>query len=293
MTMLVFGGRGRVGEVMCGVAREQGWEVLAPGRDECDLRFPEDVAQYVLAHPAEAVVNCAAISGLEACLDDPLSAHMVNAVAPAQMALACRHTGARFVHLSTDYVLDGRRTGLKSEATKCKPINTYGESKREGELQTLEALSTALILRISWVCGNPHRPSFVESILARALRGEPLAAIADKYSLPTHAEDIARSILTLIPRQISGIYHLASVGEPISWHGCATLALQCAHQAGALPQLPPIAPQKLAELTSFRTPRPMHTAMDTAALRALGLPLPGTADTICRAVQGYLAARAE
>ena len=281
-----------MGEVVCRAAQAAGWQVLAPTRAECDLRYPEAVGYYVLDHPAEAVVNCAAVSGLEACLDDPLSAHLVNAVAPAQMALACRHTGARFVHLSTDYVLDGRRPGLKPECAKCKPINTYGESKREGELQVQEALAAALILRVSWVCGNARLPSFVEGALAKALRGEPLAAIADKYSLPTHAADIARVILELLPRPVSGIYHLCSVGEPLSWHGCATRALACAAELGALSTAPQVAEQRMADATFFRDPRPLHTAMDTTALRILGVALPTAADTLRRAVQDYLAAGA-
>lgn len=289
MKMLIFGATGRVGETLCRAAREAGWQVLAPGRAECDLLRPEDAGFYVLDHPADAVVNCAAISRLEACLDDPLSAHLVNAVAPGQMALACRHTGAHFVHLSTDYVLDGTRPGLKGESAKCKPINTYGESKREGEWQVLEALESALILRVSWVCGNAHFPSFVESTLAKALRGEPLAAIADKYSLPTHAQDIARVILELISRRLSGIYHLTSVGEPLSWYDCSVIALQCAAEQGALPELPYITPQKMAQASFFRDPRPLHTAMDCAALCKAGIALPTAADTICRAVRDFLA----
>lgn len=281
-----------MGEVVCAAARAAGWQVAAPGRAECDLSRPEEVAAYVLDHPAQAVVNCAAISRLEQCLDDPLSAHLVNAVAPGQMALACRHTGARFVHLSTDYVLDGRRPGLKNEQTKCKPINTYGESKREGELQVLEGLAGALVLRVSWVCGNAHFPSFVESTLARALRGESLAAIADKDSLPTHSADIARVILTLLPQQqVGGIYHLTSTGEPLSWYACSRLALEYAAELGALPAVPTVTPQRMADAAFFRDPRPLHTAMDNSALRALGISLPTAQETLRRAVREYLAAR--
>ena len=278
---------------MCRAARQRGWELCAtPGRAECNLLHPEEVADYVLSHPADAVVNCAALSSPEACLDDPLSAHMVNAVSPAQMALACRHTGARFVHLSTDYVLDGRRPGKKREDAKCKPINTYGESKREGELQTLDSLPEALILRVSWVCGNPHRPSFVESTLERALRGRTadLAAIANKYSLPTHAEDIARAILDLLPTRAHGILHLSSCGEPMSWHACAGIALQHAQRMGALPELPPIAPQKLEEASFFRDPRPRHTAMDNSALLGLGIPMPSAEECLRRATEDFVRA---
>lgn len=288
MKILVFGSSGRVGQVFCRMAQKQGCELLTPPHAECDLLRPSEVSRYVLTHPADAVVNCAAVSGLEACLDDPLSAHLINAVSPAQMALACRHTGARFIQLSTDYVLDGRRPGMKHEHDKCKPINTYGESKREGELQIMESCADALILRVSWVCGHGERPSFIESTLARALAGQPLAAIADKYSLPTHAEDIARVILTLIPRRESGILHLTSNGEAMSWHDCASAALQYAAEAGAWPEPPPITPQKLAEASFFRDPRPRYTAMDNTALLALGIPMPSAEETIRRAVLSFL-----
>lgn len=293
MQMLIFGSHGRTGRVVCRLARAAGWELLAPTHAECDLLRPEAVSDYVLAHPeARAVVNCAATSALERCLDDPLSAHLTNAVSPAAMALACRHTGARFVHLSTDYVLDGRRPGKKPESARCKPINTYAESKLEGELEVMEHLPESLILRVSWVCGNAEKPSFVESTLERALQGQPLAAIADKYSLPTHAEDIARVVLALIPRaEVCGTLHVTSSGEPLSWHECAGTALECAVQAGALPGMPPLTAQRLEEATFFRDPRPRHTAMDNAALLSLGIPMPTAQDTLRRAALAYLRTR--
>lgn len=274
-----------MGQVMSRKAREQGWQTLEPTHAECDLLHPQGVSDYVLAHPeAEAVVNCAAVSGPETCMDDALSAHLINAVSPAEMALACRHTGARFVQLSTDYVLDGRRSGKKREEDRCKPINTYGESKLEGERQVMENNAESLILRVSWVCGNAAKPSFVESMPERARRGEALAAVADKYSLPTHVDDIARATLALIERQVAGLLHLTSCGEPLSWLECADIALRCAAEAGALPAVPSITPQRLDEVPFFRALRPRHTAMDNSALLALGIPMPTAEETIRAAI---------
>jgi dTDP-4-dehydrorhamnose reductase len=207
------------------------------------------------------------------------------------MALACRHTGARCVHLSTDYVLDGRRPGLKDEATRCRPVNWYGESKREGELQVLEALPTAVVARVSWVCGNPQKPSFVESTLARALAGQPLAAVADKESLPTDAADIARAVLALGEGEYAGVVHVCSSGQPLSWWHCAQLALQAAVEQGALGVLPPVEQQKLDEVPFFREPRPRYTGMSNARLTTqLGIPMPTVQQTIGAVVQRYLAA---
>ena len=291
MKMLVFGGSGRTGQVLVRVAQQEGWQVGAPTHAECDLADARAVSDRVLASDAELVVNAAAISGLEACLDDPLQAHLVNAVAPAAMALACRHTGAKFIHLSTDYVLDGRRAGKKNEAMKCKPVSVYGESKREGELQVLEALPEALIARVSWICGNPRKPAFVEQMLARALAGQALAAIADKESMPTDAEDIARAVLALSTGAEHGVVHVCAGGSPVSWHECAALALQMAVEAGYLPVVPQVAMQKRGDVSFFREERPRYTAMDNSKLLALGIPMPDAVETIRRVTLRYLETR--
>lgn len=289
MKLLLFGATGRTGQVLRRAAENAGYEVQTPAHAECPLEQAEAVSDLVLASGAGLVVNCAAISGLEACGDDALQAHLVNAVAPAAMALACRHTGARFVHLSTDYVLCGQKAGLKDESARCRPINCYGESKREGELQVLEALPDAVVARVSWVCGNPGKPSFVESMVARALTGQPLAAVGDKYSLPTDAADIARAVLALGAGEYCGIIHLTSTGEPLSWRECALLALQTAVEQGALPEVPAVEAQKLAEVPFFREPRPRHTAMSSARLTAeLGVPMPTAAETIAAVTRRYL-----
>ena len=277
---------------MCRTAAERGAEVLAPAHAECPLEDTERVSDYVLQSGAQVVVNCAAISGLEACGDDPLRAHLINAVAPAAMALACRHTGARFVHLSTDYVLDGRRPGLKNESSKCRPGCAYAESKREGEQQVLEAWEESIIARVSWICGNPARPGFPESIVTKALTGQPLSAIADKTSLPTDAEDIARAVLALAAdRSARGIYHLCAQGEPMSWWDCATIAADEAVRLGALSAPPEIARQKLDEVPFFRETRPRHTAMSCERLAQHGITMPTAEESIRRAVRRLLRER--
>ena len=131
---LVFGADGRVGSRLAAYLEEHGLEVVKCGRGFCDLKD---------------------LSALE-------TAHRVNAMAPEMMARICRLEGMRFIHLSTDYVLDGRREGLKTEEGKCRPVNVYGESKLEAEFRVREEMPDALVARVSWVFGNPGRPSFLE-----------------------------------------------------------------------------------------------------------------------------------
>lgn len=290
MKMLVFGGSGRAGQVLVRMAQQAGWQLQTPSHAACELADARAVSDCVLASNADVVVNAAAISGLEACWEHPLDAHLVNALAPASMALACRHTGARFVHLSTDYVLDGRRPGKKSESDKCKPVSVYGESKREGELQVLEALPEALVVRVSWICGNPYKPAFVEQILERALNGMSLSAVADKEAMPTDAEDLARAILALSGMKVNGVLHVCAGGTPVSWYDCAVLALHTAWKMGCIESLPAVESQQCEKVPFFREKRPRYTAMDNARLLSLGVHMPSAKETIRSAALRWLSA---
>ncbi len=274
-------------------AQKRGYTLLAPSHEEMALEDFETVSSYVAAQSCSAVINCAAISDVERCGEDPVLAHRINAMAPAAMALGCRHTGARFLHLSTDYVLDGRKAGFKDESTKCKPLNMYAGSKEEGEAQVMEAYSDALICRVSWVCGNPAKPSFIEASCARALRGDALAAVADKFSMPTHARDIARLCLDLIARpEARGIVHLCSQGDtPLSWWDCAAMTIEELVTQGAIAQPPSIAQQRLEDFLIGRDERPRHTAMQCSKLTNWGLSPLSARDTIAQAVRDFLASR--
>ncbi len=273
---------------MAEAAQQQGHEVICPAHADCDLLHPSAAAAAVLASRAGIVINCAAISGLEACADDAAAAHTLNAEAPAAMARACRETGARFIHLSTDYVLCGNEPGLKGEDAPCRPICEYGRSKLAGEQQVSAANPESLVLRVSWLCGNPARPGFPESIAMKALAGQPLAAIDDKVSLPTDVNELAAAALQLAAMRVRGLLHVCSTGDPVSWWQNAHTALQTLVQEGALPRLPEIAAQKLDEVPFFREPRPRHTAMDNARLRALGITMSGAEATIRNAVRRWL-----
>lgn len=283
--LLLFGASGRTGQVIARQAATRGYEVLAPAHTDCPLEHAEAVSDLVLHSGAALVINAAAISSLEACEDDPLQAHLVNALAPASMALACRHTGARFLHLSTDYVLDGRRPGLKAESARCKPAGIYAESKREAEFSIAEAYPESLLARVSWICGNPDRPSFIEQTIRKARQAQPLAAIADKFSLPTNAADIARVLLDLAGTDTCGVLHICSGGAPMSWRDCALTALEEAFRCGLISAVPEVAPQRLKEASFFRAVRPQHTAMDNSRLVSLGIAMPDAADCIRAAVQ--------
>lgn len=288
--IVLFGVNGKVGSIAARLLKEQGREVIPAGRSACDLADAARVDAFLSATQADCVLNCAAVSSIEAAWKDPLQAHLINAVAPGVMAGACRRLGMRFLHLSTDYVLDGRRPGLKNESAPCRPCCVYGESKREGELQVQEANPEAVILRVSWVCGHPGRPSFAEQTARKLLAGEPVEAIADKTSLPTDVEDIVRvAALMADAPDMAGIFHVCSTGEPLSWHEYACLVAEELHTRGLLAGDVVIRPRKLADIAAFLDERPRHTAMDNSLLCSrLGISLPGARATVSRCLGRFL-----
>lgn len=274
------------------IFNQKGWETRAVLRQDCELTDTAAIDPFLRAERPDCVVNCAAVSGLEEALDDPLRAHLVNAMAPAAMARACRRLDVRFIHLGTDYVLDGRRSGLKAEDVPCRPCCMYGESKREGELQVLEENPDAVILRTSWVCGNAERPSFLEQTVRRALNGEELSGIADKYSLPTDVDDLVRAVAAMAENgRHLGVFHACSGGEPLSWYAYAERIAAVLAAEGVLPSAPQVRPILLVDASFFREPRPQHTAMDNRKLTAEArIPMPSADETIRRAVLRLLRA---
>lgn len=286
---LIFGASGKVGSQLTAHLKQSGHLVIHPTRKECDLMNATAIDSFIEHSHADSVINCAAVSGIEACLDDPVTAHYVNAMAPEAMARACSREGKRLIHLSTDYVLDGRKEGLKNESAKCKPVNTYGESKWEGEMRVHDQMPEALVARVSWVFGHPDKPSFAEMVLDRSLRGEPLFGVEDKDSMPTWLGDLCPWIerLSLMPG-VDGILHLCQSGPPMSWHHYAETVIRAAFGCDLISSIPPVAKQRLDEQAGFRDARPKHTAMDSSRLAdILGKPARPHEEAISLAVKAY------
>jgi len=243
-------------------------------RDVVDLRHPEALRRYLEEVPFDALVNCAAMSNPEACEAYPDEAYQVNTEAPGVLAEICRERGARMVHISTDYVLDGREPGLKDEHAPAAPVNHYGMTKLEGEHRVLEHDPAAVVGRVSWVFGTTP-PGFIEEFLMRAQAGEDLEAVGDKFSMPTCAEELAKIIVTLLDRrEVSGLFHLTHRGKPQSWWSCGSRVLELGHELGLLEKVKEVRQVRLADVPRLSAPRPIHTAMKPARLEAaLGWPV--------------------
>ncbi len=235
-------------------------------REVADLRDPEALRRVLEEMSFDALVSCAAMTSPEACEADPAGADVVNGEAPAVMAAVCRERGARLLHFSTDYVLDGTEPGLKDEQAVTNPLNHYGRSKLDGECRVLDECPMAMVCRVSWLFGTTP-PGFVQTVVGRAKRGEKLDLVADKWSMPSSVADIAQATDRLLNRpDLAGVIHLTNLGEEESWWSYGKKVLQIARELGILDRDVMVHPAKLADIPQLSTPRPLHTAMIPARM---------------------------
>jgi len=265
MRVALTGTTGRVGAAL---ARHLAMrhQVLALPRGVCDLADRSSLERALDPLDCEVFIHPAGLTNLETCEDDPALAMRVNADAPGEIAAWAARRGVRVIHFSTDYVFAGLTPGLRAETETPEPINCYGRSKLAGEHAVL-AHPGNLVLRVSWVFG-PEKPSFVDQIFTAALANRPLAAVADKFSLPTGTTDLARWVNQLLDRETTGILHACNPGDPVTWHGLATAVVREMTACGIISHCPEITQQTLEDMRDWRAPRPRFTAMDTSRLAA-------------------------
>lgn len=223
MRVLVTGARGQLGTEVVGVMQAAGLEVFAPGRDSLDFLQPASIDASVAAQRPDWIVNCAAYTAVDCAQAEADTAFAVNRDAAGRLAAAAAQAGARLLHVSTDFVFDGRQTRPYRETDAAAPLGVYGHSKLAGEQAVAAALPDALILRTAWVYGV-HGHNFVKTMLRLAMAGKPLRVVADQTGSPTWAADIAAAILRLIRADARGLFHYAGAGQT-TWHGFAQAIL--------------------------------------------------------------------
>lgn len=280
-TILVTGGNGQVGFELCRALAPFG-RLLAPGREALDLADAAAVDAWLGEHQPDLVVNAAAYTAVDKAEAEPALARRLNAGLPAQLAAYCARRGKWLVHYSSDYVYSGEGDAPWQENAATAPVNTYGETKRDGDAAVLQSGCAHLILRTSWVY-SASGGNFVNTMLRLGREREALSVVADQLGTPTPARLIAQlTALALAPwprtkaaALASGVYHLAPRGEA-SWHAVAVAAFRHAARLG-MPLA--ITPQAVAAIPTadYPTParRPLNSRLDVTRLeRALGIALP-------------------
>jgi dTDP-4-dehydrorhamnose reductase len=217
--VLITGGGGMLAhDLRVALAVRKDVQVIAPTRAQLDVTNVEHVRGVMASFRPSLVFNCAAFTKVDLCETDP-RAQAINADAVATLAASCAKSGARLVHVSTDFVFDGKKGSPYVEEDPARPLSAYGRTKHEGEEKALSAPG-ALVVRSSWLFGD-RGPNFVEAMLKQAESGKKeVRVVVDQVGRPTATTDLAEALLALSDAGASGIVHYANAGE-VSWNDFA------------------------------------------------------------------------
>ena len=258
MKALVTGCRGQLGAAVA-LIPPKGWQVAALARDELDIGDPVAVLAAVAAAAPDLIVNAAAYTAVDRAETEPDAALRVNRDGARHLAMAATEIGARLVHVSTDYVFDGRAGRPYRPDDAPNPLNVYGASKLAGERAVMKAAPNALIIRTAWVYSANH-PNFVNTMLTLMRRGANLTVVADQIGTPTSCITLARAIWDLASLGASGVHHVTDAGVA-SWYDFACAIAEEAVAAGILDRAPAIVPVNTSERPSPTT-RPAFGVLD-------------------------------
>ena len=234
MRILVIGQEGQLSQSLAEYATKRtSLDLHAVGRPQIDLEQPETIADQIGAYRPDIVINAAAYTAVDKAESEPEKAFAINRDGAAATARAAASVNAGFVHISTDYVFDGRKAEPYVEQDATGPLNVYGRSKLEGELAVLAAHPRALVLRTSWVF-SPFGSNFVKTMLRVGVERPLLRVVNDQIGNPTSALDLASTILgvaSLLRDQPGGLYHLSGTGST-SWYEFADFIFEESRKHG-------------------------------------------------------------
>ena len=222
MVVLVTGATGQLGQAL---------QYIAPGYPSVNFYFASSAQADVtdkqsLSKVFEEIkpdfcINTAAYTAVDKAESEPEKAFAVNVTGAHNLAEVCSNYNTILVHVSTDFVFDGETSKPYKEYDTTNPIGVYGKTKREGEIEIEKVLPQHYIIRTSWLYSQ-FGANFMKTMLRQAAERSSLNVVSDQQGTPTHAVDLAKSILHIIQsgKKAYGVYHFSNEGET-SWYGFA------------------------------------------------------------------------
>ncbi len=243
---------------------------IALPRAELDIGDRAAVAAAIQCHQAEALINAAAYTAVDRAESEPLLAERDNALGPERLARACRDTGCRLLHVSTDFVFDGRSGQPYTPSAKPSPLGEYGRSKLRGEDAVGRLAPGSLIMRTGWLYSS-HGGNFVSTMLRLMSQRQSLSVVCDQLGTPTWARGLAAALWAAVMRpELAGIYHWSDAGV-CSWYDFAVAIQEEAYWLGLLERAVQVMPIPASEYPTAAQ-RPAYSVLDkTASWRDLQL----------------------
>lgn len=281
--ILVTGGNGQVALEIKDIAKSnQQFNFIFLSKEELAIDDKEALMLFFEKNHIQYVINCAAYTAVDKAEQERKKAFLINGDAVGNLAAICKMHGTTFIHLSTDYVYDGKNQKPLKESNAVSPLNVYGWSKLKGEELALNQNANSLIIRTSWVY-SPYGNNFVKTMLRLFKEKSAINVINDQYGCPTYAADLASVIIFFIQQieagfSFSGIYNYCNEGI-ISWFDFANEIKNIKHSDCIINAIP---------ATSYITPaiRPAYSVLDTSKIKNdLGITIPNWKDSLEKCIE--------
>lgn len=260
--VLVTGSSGQLGSEVGEIASQYPYKFFFTDRAELDITNKQKIKEFVELNNINIIINCAAYTAVDNAESDEEMADAINHKAVSNLAEISKEKNIKLIHISTDYVFDGKNYRPYIETDATNPSSVYGETKLAGE-KTIQKLNpkNSIIIRTSWAYSS-FGANFVKTILRLADESEELGVIFDQVGTPTYARDLAKVILDIIPKIENSnveIYHYSNEGV-ISWYDFAKEIMKMAKKEC---QIKPI------ETKEYPTPasRPHYSLLNKSKIK--------------------------
>jgi dTDP-4-dehydrorhamnose reductase len=257
-SVAILGGRGMLGTDLAEVCGQEGFDVRIFDLPQFDITNSEQLQQVVKG--TDSIVNCAAYTNVDGAESEPELAYEVNAAAVGRLGALVKRENLWLLHISTDFVFDGKLNRPYVETDSPNPINEYGKSKLTGEQLLVETGCQQCIMRIEWTYGR-HGNNFVTKLIQRAKTCDSLSVVDDQVGSPTATTEVSRVICELLRRRPLGVFHFASAGY-VSRYEMAKFVFD------KLPIEVNVTPCKTSEFASAAA-RPLNSRFDCGKITAL------------------------
>lgn len=213
--IIVTGANGQLGRaVNLQYADSTEYELINTDVEELDITSIDKVMEFVRDVRPYAVINCAAYTAVDACEKEEDLAFRINALGARNLSIAAGETGAKLMHVSTDYVFDGKGSRPYRETDPTGPQGAYGRTKLAGENFVREFCSRHYIVRTAWLYGDGK--NFVKTMLRLSETNDKVRVVMDQVGSPTSAGELAKAIAYLLPTENYGLFHGTCEGD-CSW----------------------------------------------------------------------------
>jgi dTDP-4-dehydrorhamnose reductase len=263
--ILVTGAGGQLGSEIRSLSTQYaGYQFQYTDYSELDITDADAVSGLFAANKYYAIINCAAHTAVDKAESDKEKAYLINETGAYNLAKAAYEQGAKFVHVSTDFIFDGTHSQPILEDDKANPLSVYGASKLAGEIAVLKANPDSIIFRTSWVYSG-YGANFVKTILRLCKERESLNIIFDQIGTPTYAHDLAYVILATLDKTVSenitGVFNFSNEGVA-SWYD---FAIAIRDIAGLKTKILPI------ETSQYPTPavRPKYSVLNKKKIKEI------------------------